>query len=82
MKEWNKATHWMTDANGNKLKSGKDLKMRFLEMYAAGWRVIPVGDCHNFDYQEGCLCQSSKTNIKQKKNGKQESQSLGVPEKK
>lgn len=19
-----------------------------------GWRVIPMGDCDNFDYQEGC----------------------------
>lgn len=25
-----------------------------------GWRVLPMGDCDNFDYQKGCLGHPSR----------------------
>jgi len=25
------------------------------ECLSNGWRVIPIGECDNFDYQKGCL---------------------------
>ena len=46
-------------------KSGKHVSDRESRDYlydclAKGWRVIPLGDCDNFDYQEGCKGHSAE----------------------
>ena len=39
---------------------GKDVPVEKAKIFLnqcleKGWKVIPVGDCDNFDYQKGCL---------------------------
>jgi len=48
---------FFTDDNGNEL-SDKDARKYVFDCIARGWRVIPMGDCPNFDYQEGCQCRN------------------------
>lgn len=36
---------WLTD---------EEARDYLYDCLAKGWRVIPVGDCDNFDYQTGC----------------------------
>jgi hypothetical protein len=49
-----------TDAEtGNKL-SDQEARNYLYDCLAKGWRVIPLGDCDNFDYQTGCNCRHKK----------------------
>lgn len=39
----------------NGVKCTHDEAMNYLlECIEKGWRVIPIGDCDNFDYEKGC----------------------------
>lgn len=53
-KQWNDATKWTFKADGSKFRDGQELKNTFIDLLASGKRVIPTGDCDNFDYQKGC----------------------------
>lgn len=44
---------WMTDEQGRPL-SGKYVREQFKKAQFEGKRVLPMGDCDNFDYQTGC----------------------------
>lgn len=41
--------------NGHLLRTEKEVKAFLMEQKAMGRRVLPMGDCDNFDYQKGCL---------------------------
>lgn len=41
------------DDNGNAV-SDAEARKYLKECEAKGWRVIPCGDCDNFDYKTGC----------------------------
>lgn len=43
----------LKDATGRDL-SDEEARAYLQECLAKGWRVIPVGECDNFDYQTGC----------------------------
>lgn len=51
--EWRSATRHITRADGGRF-TADGLKAEFLTMLAAGWEVIPVGDCDLFDKVKGC----------------------------
>lgn len=33
----------------------KEVRIFLAECQQKGYRVLPLGECNNFDYQEGCL---------------------------
>lgn len=37
------------------LQTEKEVRAFFLEQQAMGRRVLPLGDCDNFDYQTRCM---------------------------
>lgn len=41
--------------DGRLLRTEKEVRAFFREQQAMGRRVLPLGDCDNFDYQTGCL---------------------------
>ena len=41
--------------DGRLLRTEKEVKAFFREQQAMGRRVLPIGDCDNFDYQTGCM---------------------------
>mgnify|MGYP000946287301 CR=1 FL=1 len=47
------------DKEGNPV-SDESARDYLYECLMKGWRVIPVGECDNFDYQTGCMGHSSK----------------------
>lgn len=52
-KDWANACRWITKPDGSKF-TPQELKQSFLDELALGHEVIPVGECDNFDYKEGC----------------------------
>lgn len=40
--------------DGKLLQTEKEIKAFLREQQAMGRRVLPIGDCDNFDYQTGC----------------------------
>lgn len=42
-----------TDDNGHKL-SDEEAREYLYDCLSKGWKVIPMADCDNFDYQTGC----------------------------
>lgn len=40
--------------DGRLLHTEREVKAFFREQQAMGRRVLPLGDCDNFDYQTGC----------------------------
>ena len=42
-------------ADGKLLHTEKEVKSFLREQKAMGRRVLPLGDCDNFDYQTGCM---------------------------
>jgi hypothetical protein len=42
-----------TDETGHKL-SHEEAREYLYDCLAKGWKVIPMGECDNFDYQTGC----------------------------
>ncbi len=53
LKNWSKK-EWKNMALANDC-SVKDCKDFFLKCLKDGKQVIPIGDCDNFSYQDGCL---------------------------
>ena len=43
------------DKDGNQI-SDKDARAYLAECQSKGWKLIPLGECPTFDYQEGCQC--------------------------
>lgn len=41
--------------DGRLLRTEKEVRAFLREQQALGRRVLPMGDCDNFDYQTGCL---------------------------
>ena len=41
--------------DGKPLQTEKEVKSFLQEQQAMGRRVLPIGDCDNFDYQTGCM---------------------------
>lgn len=41
--------------DGHTLNTVKEVRAFLYEQKAMGRRVLPIGDCDNFDYQKGCL---------------------------
>lgn len=37
------------------LRTEKEVRAFFREQQAMGRKVLPIGDCDNFDYQTGCM---------------------------
>ena len=48
------------DDEGNVAKTANEIKNFFYDELAKGRRVLPLGDCDNFDYQKGCLGHSEE----------------------
>lgn len=48
-----KMTGLLEDDDGREL-SDSEVRKYLAECLNKGWRVIPCGDCDNFDYQTGC----------------------------
>lgn len=48
-----KMTGLMQDENDRDL-SDKECRAYLAECLNKGWKVIPMGECDNFDYQTGC----------------------------
>ena len=44
----------ITTADGKTLTTAREVKDFFKGQIALGRKVIPCGDCDNFDYQTGC----------------------------
>ena len=44
---------WITDDDG-RILTGKEDRASLLKSQYEGKRVLPIGDCDNFDYQTGC----------------------------
>ena len=40
--------------DGKMLRTEKEIKAFLREQLSMGRRVLPMGDCDNFDYQTGC----------------------------
>ena len=53
-KQWNDATEWITRDDGTKFSNGEELEFHFQCLLDSGNRVIPIGECDNFDPQTGC----------------------------
>jgi len=49
--EWEDACDWFEPT----FVSGAGLKAEFKRLQSEGIKVLPVGDCENFDYIKGCL---------------------------
>lgn len=43
--------------------SDKEAREYLNDCLAKGWRVIPVGDCDNFDYQTGCMGHKKESEV-------------------
>ena len=41
--------------DGRVLNTVKEIRAFLYEQKAMGRKVLPIGDCDNFDYQTGCL---------------------------
>lgn len=41
--------------DGRTLNTVKEIRAFLYEQKAMGRKVLPMGDCDNFDYQTGCL---------------------------
>ncbi len=52
---------YMDDDNGNPLTVGQAREALYDEL-AQGRKVLPMGKCDNFSYQEGCLGHEKKGN--------------------
>lgn len=52
-KDWKQATKWMTRNDGSRY-TADELKQEFLNLLSQGKEVIPIGECDNFDFKEGC----------------------------
>lgn len=53
-KEWKNALKYISDENGKPYASIDALKHAFLDELAKGHKVVPIGDCDNFDWEHGC----------------------------
>lgn len=53
-KDWKNATNWITHKDGSKY-TPDELKSVFLEELAKGHECVPIGECDNFDYKNGCM---------------------------
>lgn len=43
-----------TDTETGRKLSDEEAREYLYDCLAKGWRVLPMGDCDNFDYQTGC----------------------------
>lgn len=46
--------------DGGRMK-GKEVRDELMDNLAMGRRVLPIGDCDNFSFEEGCLGHPEKT---------------------
>jgi hypothetical protein len=53
LKEWKAATEYITRTDGSRFTVDQ-LKEAFVEELAKGHKVIPIGECDNFDWEHGC----------------------------
>lgn len=60
-----KMTGLLQDDDGRNL-SDKEVRDYLNECLVKGWRVIPCGDCDNFDYQTGCKGHNKKVRLTKK----------------
>lgn len=51
VKEWG---HGAITYKGKKLYSAIEIREAFFDELAKGHEVIPLGECDNFDFKEGC----------------------------
>lgn len=61
-----KMTGLLQDDDGTNL-SDKEVRDYLNECLVKGWKVIPCGDCDNFDYQTGCKGHTKKYRSNKKK---------------
>ena len=52
-KQWKRATQWIKKNDGTAYEPF-ELKQAFLDELARGHEVVPIGECDNFDWKEGC----------------------------
>jgi len=53
-REWKQALKYMNKEDGSPFSSVNELKQAFLDELAKGHKVVPIGDCDNFDWEHGC----------------------------
>lgn len=59
LKNW-KRREWVSIMKSNSLKSVEEAQELFWKLHSEGKRVIPIGDCDNFDFKTGCRGHESK----------------------
>lgn len=53
-KQWKDACEYITQDDGSRF-TPDGLKQEFIRMNGMGWKVMPIGDCDNFCYKNGCM---------------------------
>ena len=53
-RDWQKSVSWFKKRDGSRFKDGREVKAEFVRLLGEGWKVLPVGDCDNFDKAKGC----------------------------
>jgi hypothetical protein len=51
-KDWKKV---LIDETTGKYLLPEESKRQFIKWISEGKKVVPIGECSNFDYQKGCL---------------------------
>lgn len=55
LREWKRALKYINKDDGTPFRSVEELKRSFLDELAKGHKVIPMGECDNFDWEQGCM---------------------------
>ncbi len=53
-RDWHNALKWINKSDGSTYRSAAELRQAFMDELAKGHRVVPIGECDNFDWNEGC----------------------------
>ena len=53
-RDWKKALKYMSKNDGSKFSTVEELKLAFMAELTQGHKVVPIGDCDNFDWETGC----------------------------
>ena len=58
--DWKRATKYMTKDDDSKF-TADELKDEFMKMHQQGIEVMPIGNCDNFCYKNGCMKHPAKS---------------------
>jgi len=58
-RDWTRLTTYCKRSDGGRF-SAEELKQEFMRMHSKGWNVIPISDCDNHCYKNGCQGHAKK----------------------